>query len=201
MPVPGQGGPQRGFTLVEVVVALAVLSLIMLATVTAVRSFANTQMAMDRMVERIDEVRTVSSFLRAQVGATVQGQFNEGLSLGGDGGGSAYFEGTAGTMVWKASVLFGESFGGTYLLKLVRRGDSLQLLWREPADDNQNLDWSAAYSRQLVQGVQDFSLAFRPDFAGDWVEQWQPGNPPALVRLHIKTRDRYWPELVMRLPW
>ena len=38
----------RGFTLVEVMVSLAVLSLILLATVSALRTFANTQGSLER---------------------------------------------------------------------------------------------------------------------------------------------------------
>ena len=63
-PIPNVTGPpthtsrQRGFTLVEVMVALTILSLVMLATVTGLRTLANTQVAIERMTSRVDEVRT-----------------------------------------------------------------------------------------------------------------------------------------------
>ncbi|MBA6414269.1 prepilin-type N-terminal cleavage/methylation domain-containing protein [Parahaliea sp. F7430] len=191
----------RGFTLVEVVVALAVLSLIMLATVSALRTFANTQTSLDRVIERIDETRTVSSFLRSLVASAAQGQYEGGLTLGGPPENSSFFFADESFMTWKATVLFGENFGGTYLLRVQRQGDALVLLWQEPSNDNSNVDWSDAASRQLISGLQEFSLAFRPNFVDDWVTKWEPGAPPALVRLRIKTRDRYWPDLVMELPW
>ena len=51
-----------GFTLVEVMVALAIFSLVMLATVTGFRTLSNTAATIDRMTDRIDEVRSVSAF-------------------------------------------------------------------------------------------------------------------------------------------
>ena len=54
----------EGFTLVEVMVALTILSLVMMATVTGLRTLANTQSAIERMTSRVDEVRSVSIFLR-----------------------------------------------------------------------------------------------------------------------------------------
>ena len=66
------GHAARGFTLVEVVVALTILSLIMLATVTGLRTLANTQGTLERVTARIDEVRTVSGFLRDLMEATAE---------------------------------------------------------------------------------------------------------------------------------
>ena len=85
-------GLHRGFTLVEVVVALAVLSLIMLATVTGLRTLGNTQVAVDRQVDRVSELRAVSSFLRDSFGAAVTGSGGGGLSLGGGMGQRTVFE-------------------------------------------------------------------------------------------------------------
>ncbi|MCB1707821.1 MAG: prepilin-type N-terminal cleavage/methylation domain-containing protein, partial [Halioglobus sp.] len=42
-----------GFSLVEVVVALSILSLVLLATITGLRTLANTQGALDRITERV----------------------------------------------------------------------------------------------------------------------------------------------------
>ena len=101
-----------GFTLIEVVVSLAVLSLILLATVSALRTFANTQVSLDKMMGRVDEVRTVSGFIRDMFEGSVAGkQKAGGLSVGGSGGLElAYFEGTPQWVEWQAPVLFGEVY-------------------------------------------------------------------------------------------
>ena len=73
-----------GFTLVEVVVALAILSLVMLATITGLRTLANTQVSLVRMTERVDGMRAVSSFLRDTLeSAAVGSSSGGGLAMGG----------------------------------------------------------------------------------------------------------------------
>ena len=84
----GQGTRSAGFTLVEVMVSITVLSMILLATVTALRTFGNTQSSLQRMTHRVDEVRSVSGFLRAAIeSATIAEDASGGLALGGSGGG------------------------------------------------------------------------------------------------------------------
>ena len=101
-----------GFTLVEVVVATVVLSLLLLATVTALRTFGNTQLALERKTLRVDEIRSVSNFLRDLMESTVVGNDSGGLSLGAGSGGSTYFKLREQGVEWKSTVLFGEAFGG-----------------------------------------------------------------------------------------
>ena len=64
----------RGFTLVEVIVALAILSLVMLATVSGFRTLGNTATTISRMTDRSDELRSVSSFLRDAFENSVTGE-------------------------------------------------------------------------------------------------------------------------------
>ena len=81
----------RGFTLVEVMVALTILSLVMMATVTGLRTLANTQGAIERTTNRVDEIRSVSSFLRDLLESAVVGEDMGGLSLGGGSSEATYF--------------------------------------------------------------------------------------------------------------
>ena len=98
----------RGFTLVEVVVALSILSLVLLATISALRTFGNTQVSVEKLTNRVDEVRTVSGFLRDTLQSAVVGRRRSGLSLGAAPPESSFFRGDAGSFAWKAPVLFGE---------------------------------------------------------------------------------------------
>ena len=72
----------EGFTLVEVMVALTILSLVMMATVTGLRTLANTQSAIERMTSRVDEVRSVSIFLRDLLASASSGTDPNKLTLG-----------------------------------------------------------------------------------------------------------------------
>jgi general secretion pathway protein J len=196
--------PVAGFTLVEVVVSLAVLSLIMLATVTALRTFGNTQASAERLIERVDEIRSVSGFLRDGLEAAVVAPDAGGgrLALGP---GSAvrippYFKGNSQSLEWKAPLMFGESYGGVFLLRVGREDDRLVLRWRPPNDtDRDDADWNEAPSRVLLTGLEELQAAYRPEFDLPWQEEWSEEGSPALVRLGIRAGGRYWPELVLRV--
>lgn len=195
-----------GFTLVEVVVALGILSLIMLATVTALRTFANTQGSIDRLTTRIDEMRTVSSFVRdlletASTGGGGGGGGGLGLGMGGGAGaaGSAYFEGSASSVEWKAPVQFGESYGGTYIVQVAREKDSLTLRWQEPPGNGVAVEWTDSASRLLVENVDEFAVSYRANFRAPWQSEWKESGSPALVKLVLKASGRFWPELIMQV--
>jgi general secretion pathway protein J len=189
-----------GFTLIEVIVALSILSLVMLATVTALRTFANTQSSLDSMTTRIDEVRTVSSFLRDSLDSTLFDSAGNGLTLGGYGGQeAAYFAGDEKSLEWKAPILFGESFGGTFLLQLSKIESELVLRWQEPLPPGQPVEWEGAPSRVLAYDVEEFEVAFLAKFGDEWRSEWDSknGESPALIKMNIKASERYWPELIV----
>lgn len=205
MTTVGRNGGSRaagGFTLVEVVVALTILALIMLATVTGLRTLANTQGTLERVTARIDEVRTVSGFLRDLMEAAVVGEGGSGggLALGGSSRQSAYFEIGADAMAWKATVLFGEGFGGTYLVQVAREEDLLLLRWQEPPTGGNQVDWSEAATRPLVLGLEEFAIAWRANYDQPWQQEWVKGDKARWVRLQVKAAGRYWPELIMQVP-
>ena len=193
-------GSATGFTLIEVIVALAILSLIMLATVSALRTFANTQGSLDELTGRIDEVRTISSFLRDSLDSTVFEADSGGLALGGYGGGEmAYFAGTPASLEWKSPVLFGEGFGGTFLLQLAHEDEALLLRWKEPVAAGEPIKWAGAQSRVLISNVDEFEVMFLSEFGAQWKDHWVQPKSPALVRMTIKSGGRYWPELIMQV--
>lgn len=192
-----------GFTLVEVVVALAILSLVMLATITGLRTLANTQVSLGRMTERVDGIRAVSSFLRDTMeSAAVGSSSGGGLALGGGGSSreSAYLEMAPDGLAWKSTILIGERFGGSYLLRVAREDEQLVLRWQEGDASGQPQDWSQAQARTLVEGLQDFEVSWREHGQSEWQSQWEKGDKVGWVRLQVKAANRYWPELIMQVP-
>lgn len=190
----------QGFTLVEVMVSLAVLSLILLATVSALRTFANTQGSLERKIARVDEIRSVSSFLRDALQANVAGSEERvsSLSLGGDGGQKGFFRGSPDSVEWKAPMTFGEGYGGILLVRLALEEGQLTLRWQEPAVDEEGAepDWAGTPVRVVIDNVEDFSVAYRLQYGEPWSEGIFLEEAPVMLRLAIKSSGRYWPDLI-----
>jgi len=192
-----------GFTLVEVIVALGIFSLIMLATVSGYRTLGNTASTITRMTDRTDELRSVSAFLRdalenSVVGAASGG--NEGLTFGGtaaDAGPSSYFKVTKGGLEWRAKILFGEAYGGSYFLRLAKQQDELVLQWQEPKGQLEPGGWSNAPSRTVLENLQILEVWTRMDAQSKWVQTNIQRETPGHVKLVIQANDRFWPELIM----
>ncbi|QFU76707.1 prepilin-type N-terminal cleavage/methylation domain-containing protein [Halioglobus maricola] len=190
-----------GFTLVEVMVAISILSLVMLALVTGLRTLGNTQVALERKTERVDEIRTLSGFLRDLMEAAVVGESSGGLTLGTGGKDTTYFRLRDGGVEWKSTILFGEAYGGSHIVRLAKEGDALVLRWAEPTESGDSPDlWNDGPYRVLLAEVEEFYVEFRPEFTDDWVDRWEQENiAPALTRMQIKSSGRFWPVLIMQV--
>ena len=191
----------RGFTLVEVMVALTILSLVMMATVTGLRTLANTQTAIERATHRVDEIRSVSSFLRDLLESAVVGEDPGGLRLGGSSGQETYFLWGDDFLELESTVLFGERYGGSYLVRVGKENSALVLRWQERPASGVLEDWGGTPSRVMIEHLEEFSLATRAEYGEDWSGRKSEGqlSVPALVRLQMKAAGRDWPDLVLQV--
>ncbi|MFK7831529.1 MAG: type II secretion system protein J [Congregibacter sp.] len=187
----------RGFTLIEMLVALSILTLVMLATVTGLRTLASTQSTLATKITVNDELRSVSSFLRDALESAIVGNDVGGLTVGGSGKDRTIFEAHPTRMMWKTTMLFGESQGGSFVVQVAREAREVVLRWQKPDLQGQVGEWNKAPSRTLVDNVQEFSVAYRREPDGEWQEQWDSAGAPAWVRLRIRAQERYWPDIVM----
>ncbi|MEP0202292.1 MAG: prepilin-type N-terminal cleavage/methylation domain-containing protein [Halioglobus sp.] len=188
-----------GFTLVEVMVALTILSLVMLATVSGFRTLATTQSTLDRTINRIDEIRTVSNFLRQVFESAIVGKRGSGLSLGGDGGGgsSGFFDMDESVVVLKSVVMMGEGFGGTQVVRLAQEGTTIVLRWSQKEIDVNDKRWQRYPSRVLVRDVEVFEISSRPKSNAPWQPRWKESGAPNAVRVVLKAHGRFFPELII----
>jgi general secretion pathway protein J len=195
-------GTARGFTLVEVMVSLTILSLIMLATISALRTFGNTQVAVERSALRVDEIRSVSSFLRDTLEAAVVSS-SQGATLSVGPGSNIrpppYFRGGAEFLEWKAPIMFGEAYGGVFIVRVAQEEDALVLRWLEPTgrEKAEEPNWAESPSRVLLSDLDALQIFYRPEFGEPWQEQWGEDDSPALVRVSLRTGGRFWPDLVL----
>lgn len=192
----------RGFTLVEMIVALAIFSMISVAVVAAMRILGNTSTALEKVTARVEEIRAVSEFLRGSIGSAMPvvriGEFADGAATQTRYG--TYFRGDAQQLQWVAPMLAGANMGGAFVIYLAKVEDRLELRWHPYQKHLASIRPAEVRSRVLLEGVEDFEVGYLPRYQSEWLSQW-PGDmsTPAAVRLTVRAADRYWPELVIRL--
>ena len=193
---------QRGFTLLEVMIALVILSMIMVATIAALRGFGNTKSTVTLVTNRLDEVRVVSGFLRNSLGSAIPVRLGEtGVPTFGRPEPSAtYFRGSSSEVVWVAPLVAGADLGGAFVMQLNYIDERIEFKWHPYRASMEALNWAEVEPRVLLEVVEEFTIGYLDNYGGDWLDEWPefPANPVA-VRLNIKSRNKYWPELVVRL--
>lgn len=187
---------QNGMTLVEVVVAATIFAAIMLATTTALRTFARTYEALSLETTKTSRIREVDSFLR--------GSFRDAVAL------EAQFDGNAGEVKWVAPIDRVGSAGGLQHLQLSKINERLVLSFA-PLDYSAPIKseprWGALVEPYiLLADITDFSVSYRPRASDEWgispsSKDNRSGNSPlpAIVRLQIVTREGDWPPIVVSL--
>lgn len=192
----------KGFTLLEVLIAVTLLGMVMAVLVASMRTFGTTRVTLDQVSARVDEIRTVSSFLRSTIGTALPLERPE-LFKGEEGefdAGVTFFSGDSTQMVWVSPVIAGARLGGAYAIHLAHEQDKLVLRWHPYRLDLSQDQWSDLPTRALIESVDDFQIGYLPDYGEEWLDEWQPAkSSPVAVRLNIRSNERFWPELVISL--
>lgn len=192
---------QRGFILMEVLVALTLLSLMMAATVAALRTLATTRDSVQAVTDRVDELRLVSRFIRNALESALPAGSQGLLSLGGAVETNGVFNGDQHSVRWSAPLVMGQGAGGLYDVQLSHENRQLLLRWRNPVRGyGQDPSWSSAPQRVLLHGVDEFQLQYRTALGEPWIDQCDDQCKPLALSLQIKTGGRYWPQMIVSLP-
>lgn len=209
---------QRGFTLVEILVVMVMLSLLMLGMVSALHSGAQTESKVDARLERQDRVRTISHFLRQVLGHVVEREWQHPDLPEGE-----RFRGVLAapdSVQWVGIMPARHGVGGPHFFRLAIEeqdgGPALVLRYQPWSADGQVLapansfpTWSVAQVRVLARSVTGFHVRAKGDWptlavADGWPQGWQSGWPlraanPGQLELDITDMDGEWPMLVVAL--
>jgi general secretion pathway protein J len=185
-----------------VLIALTLLAMMVAATVAALRTFGNTKATLESITQRVDEIRSVSNFLRdslAEAMPLTRGEWFEG-EFSEEQAGSVLFGGDSDRIVWVAPLVAGAGYGGATIMDLSRSEDALQLRWAPYNIAPEALEEGLGDSRILLHDVQEFEVGYLEYHGEDWVDSWpEAATSPYAVRLSIKAGGKYWPELVIRI--
>lgn len=195
--------PGRGFTLVEVLVATALLSLVLLALGSAMRSMAQTEQRLDARLKAADETRVAAQFLRATLGRVS----NRRNAASTQPGASQYlFAGAPGAVAWLGIMPARHGAGGRHYFRLAAEavdGRTALVLRFVPWNGAATFpDWARADSRVLLADLARFQVDYAEDGERTtWHPQWaQPQRLPDRVRLTVASSSGgEWPPFIVAL--
>ena len=200
-------GPRRsrGFTLLEILLALALLALLMLGVWGAMASATRIAHSADAVMARSESVRTVQQFLRRYVSAAqLQPYLAEGDTR------ARMFEGDATSMRYVAPLPMQSGHAGLYVqtIRLTRNasgGASLELVYQPYSDDTPQAGDAVTHLllADLQGGQFQYLAAAAFDKPAAWRDDWQAANGlPLAVRIHLDPAWRVrvpFPEMVIPL--
>lgn len=194
-------GTGRGFTLVEILVVMTLLSVVMLALGASMRTIAQTETRVDERLARADEMRVASSFLFAVMERVSVRKSDVTTKAGA----SLYlFVGAPDAVMWIGVMPARYGAGGRYFFRLAVEstvgGRALVLRFAPWAGAAVFPDWNAAASRALVLNISGLQLEYGDDTAvnANWTRQWSIADRlPGRIRVSISTATGAWPYLII----
>jgi general secretion pathway protein J len=187
---------ERGYSLLELLIALALLSFIAIAIAGGVRFGARAWEASDTKVDAIERVQGAQNLLRTLLQQAVPRDLDPGIPVDPE-----LFRGTSERVAFTAAAPSAFGAGGLTQFELrvetVQGGKRLVLAWRG-AD-------AVAERQAIVGGARDLRFAYGTlDQNGNlgWSDDWTvQSGAPALVMIRAVFPDgskARWPDLVVR---
>jgi general secretion pathway protein J len=189
---------QRGFTLIEILVALALMAMIATILITSLQIGGHTWQRVMRAASSTEDIAQAQEFIRARLNTLYPGD-HAGADIAEPGflvsnGESLEFSGAAPE----------SSADGTLRYQIAVSGESGTLEVRSRVDRivGSGNSSSAFTSERLLSHVASMSVHFwlKPDEApGRWVDRWTDAkNIPRLIRVDVAfapADHRRWPPL------
>jgi general secretion pathway protein J len=189
-----------GFTLFEVLAALALLSLLLLGVYAGIRSATHTVESGELKIEQLDQVRSSQQFLRRELmQALAQAIAHD------DNGNNIFFVGSSDEMRFVAPLpgylgRMGPQLIDVKLVSTDKDGKQLVASLAELPPDGSPLH-PLGEPQVLVEGVVDGAFSYRGLNAQgqpmDWQDDWKfTGNMPNIVEIKLTLANgREWPLL------
>ena len=197
---------ERGFTLLEALVAMILLGLMMAVMTGSIRFAGQSRDAATTRIDGLDNMRIAQDFMRQTLTQAHPKRWTKVV------GRPFLFRGEREELFMAAPLTARVGVGGLFLLKfsLVEegrdKGKKLVMARMFPTPDMQEMpDFSTADTTVLAEDLSDVEFGYlgREDDNTDptWVEDWrEPARMPEAVRVRIKPRvGNAWPELVVPL--
>ena len=197
---------QRGFTLLEALVAMTLLVLMLAVLTGTIRFASQTRDVTAAKIDSIDNMRIAQDFLRQTLTQAHPKRWLKAV------GRPFVFRGDRDEVSLAAPLTARVGVGGLFLLKLSliesedRKSRSKKLIVARvfPEPDAQEMpDFSSAETTVLAENISELEFQYlgRDDPNGDatWRDDWRDGaRMPEAMRIRIKpVRGPDWPEMIV----
>ena len=197
---------QAGFTLIEMVVAMALLGSMMLLMYSGLTFGLRGWDAADVSGRRTADRRIAENFLRREISETFPMRFKDPMTL------KIAFEGKEDSLRFASARPAGISAAGLSLVGVTLENDDVKrtrsLVMRRAMPDDDAKDFAPldrADRTVLFEGLEGVKFEYfgsENDFTEpEWTEQWEhAGRIPQLIRVRIRAADGTdFPAMVVRL--
>lgn len=192
---------QRGFTLLELLIALAVTVAVVALVFAGFGVIGRSEERNQRTIDRTERMMAVSQWLGRKFDT-----LRPLKRRNGDGSFVNFFSGNAAGAVWVAPLPEKGDEGGLYVFRSspLRHDDgSVDLAIEAMPYDGalMNVDWTRASRAILLPQVTTLQWYYQDSATGQWLQQWGPEQAqyPARVRLDVGDAQGEWPTLVFAL--
>ncbi|MDR1462014.1 MAG: prepilin-type N-terminal cleavage/methylation domain-containing protein [Azoarcus sp.] len=203
---PTGSGGARGFTLIEIIIALALMSLIMLGLVSAFATLGKTATRINEHAGRSGREWLAGEFLHATLSSAV-GQIKQTLP---DQSKAVYFRGGPATVQWLGSMPARYGVGGLHVFRLglepCGSGMCLALHYAPYVKEDAFGNAAADFQTQiLADKVSGFRIAYqshpaRNDEEAVWSEDWTDAdNLPARTRIDLASQGAARPPVIVSI--
>ncbi|WP_306556395.1 prepilin-type N-terminal cleavage/methylation domain-containing protein [Acidovorax sp.] len=190
----------RGFTLLELLVALAVTSAVVALMFAGVGVIGRSEERNQRVIERSERMLVVSQWLGRKFDTLrLLSRRDENIFVN-------FFSGNAAGAIWVAPLPERGDAGGLYVFRMspLRHADGRVDLSVEavPYDGAlMALDWGKALRETLLSDVRTLQWHYQDGQTGQWTQQWDSAKAqyPARIRVEIADARGDWPPLVFPL--
>lgn len=190
----------RGFTLLELLVALAVTSAVVALMFAGVGVIGRSEERNQRVIERSERMLVVSQWLGRKFDTLrLLSRRDENIFVN-------FFSGNAAGAIWVAPLPERGDAGGLYVFRVspLRHADGRVDLSVEavPYDGAlMALDWGKALRETLLSDVRTLQWHYQDGLTGQWTQQWDSAKAqyPARIRVEIADARGDWPPLVFPL--
>ncbi len=185
---------QSGFTLVELLVAMVLLSMLTLGLASVMSTVSQTQERVDVRLDRMDHQRVAIGFLRSTLGQISAVRRQAGMRKQGES--EFFFQGGPRGMQWLGIMPARFGMGGRTHFRLAVEGDALTLYFAPWKAADVAPDWAQGQSYVIDRGVTAFALSYQNVKAGvsQWSPQWENEKElPSAVQIQLQGGSGSWP--------